>query len=500
MKKIKRYMAGLLAVALMVSMFSYITVYAADAKTTALFPDSTEDEVLQAAESGLGVPYVWGGTTKDGWDCSGYVTWVARKLGVDMGRTSSDIADYCEKAKATVASGDSDEQFNRDFRSGLIQPGDILVFFNSSGDTVHAAIVGRNQTIYHAWNERVGTINNRFDEVWGVNGGHGKVYTTYTVYRGVEDKGKAKIQKSSGNVAVTGENDCYSLSGAIYTVYSDKSCTKSVATLTTNAKGNTGTVELVAGTYYVKETKAPKGYKLDKNVHALTVKSGKTAILKVSDVPKADTVLVEITKIDMESEKSVPQGTASLEGAEFVWKHYDGYYTKNNLPAKADRTWTTRTIAEKGSDGTTRYITGLSNACKVSGDSFYTLNDRICLPLGTLTIEEKKAPEGYLLEGAYMQEKESGKTHTGLYVAQITEDGELAVLQSGNRFSVSDKVIRGGVKIQKRDLETKKTNPQGGATLKDTAFTITSLNENPVLVDGTLYTDGQVVMMWYKKS
>ena len=195
----------------------------------------------------------------------------------------------------------------------------------------------------------------------------------------------------------------------------------------------------------------------------------------------------------MESEKSVPQGTASLEGAEFVWKHYDGYYTKNNLPAKADRTWTTRTIAEKGSDGTTRYITGLSNACKVSGDSFYTLNDRICLPLGTLTIEEKKAPEGYLLEGAYMQEKESGKTHTGLYVVQITEDGELAVLQSGNRFSVSDKVIRGGVKIQKRDLETKETKPQGGATLKDTAFTITSLNENTVLVNGEPYSKNETV-------
>ena len=44
-------------------------------------------------------------------------------------------------------------------------------------------------------------------------------------------------------------------------------------------------------------------------------------------------------------------------------------------------------------------------------------------------------------------------------------------------FPVSDKVIRGGVKIQKRDLETGDTKPQGSATLKDTAFDIISLND-----------------------
>ena len=73
-------------------------------------------------------------------------------------------------------------------------------------------------------------------------------------------------------------------------------------------------------------------------------------------------------------------------------------------------------------------------------------------------------------------------------MAQITEDGELAALSGSNQYSVSDKIIRGGVRIQKRDLETKDTKPQGGATLKDTAFEIISLNDNAVLVDGKLYT------------
>lgn len=59
--------------------------------------------------------------------------------------------------------------------------------------------------------------------------------------------------------------------------------------------------------------------------------------------------------------------------------------------------------------------------------------------------------------------------------------------------SVSLKVIRGGVKIQKRDLEMGDTKPQGSATLKDTAFDIISLNDNFVLVEGKLYKKNEVV-------
>ena len=305
--------------------------------------------------------------------------------------------------------------------------------------------------------------------------------------------GNGKIQKSSSNTTVTNGNNCYSLSGATYGVYSDKGCTKSVVTLTTNASGNTDTVELRAATYYVKETKTPKGFQLDKNVYTMTVKAGETSTLKVSDTPKVTDTLVELFKIDMETSKATPQGNASLEGAEFVWKYYDGYYTKDNLPSEPTRTWTTKTIAEKDSKNEVHYITRLADSYKVSGDSFYTQNGTICLPLGTITVEEKTAPNGYLLEGAYMQAAGSSEQIKGVYVAQITEDGELAALSGSNQYSVSDKVIRGGVKIQKRDLETKDTKAQGGATLKDTAFEIISLNDNAVLVDGKLYSKNEVV-------
>ncbi len=305
--------------------------------------------------------------------------------------------------------------------------------------------------------------------------------------------GNGKIQKSSSNTAITKSNDCYSIAGATYGVYSDKGCTKSVATLTTDSNGNTDTVELRAATYFVKETKAPKGFQLDKNVYTLAVKAGETVTLKVSDTPKVTDTLVELFKIDMETSKSTAQGNASLEGAEFVWKYYDGYYTKENLPSEPTRTWTTKTIAEKDSKNEVHYITRLADTYKVSGDSFYTQNGTICLPLGTITVEEKTAPKGYLLEGAYMQAAGSSEQIKGVYVAQITENGELAALSGSNHYSVSDKVIRGGVKIQKRDLETKDTKAQGGATLKDTAFEIISLNDKAILVDGKLYSKNEVV-------
>ncbi|HBE9725994.1 SrtB-anchored collagen-binding adhesin [Clostridioides difficile] len=305
--------------------------------------------------------------------------------------------------------------------------------------------------------------------------------------------GNAKLQKTSTNANITDGNGIYSIAGATYGVYSDKDCTKQLATLTTDTSGNTEAVEVRATTVYIKELSAPAGFKIDKTIYSLSVEAGKTATLKVSDTPKVTDTLIELFKIDMETQKSNPQGNASLEGAEFTWNFYAGYYNKDNLPAEATRTWITKTIAEKDSDGAIHYITRLADKYKVSGDSFYTQDGKNVLPLGTLTVEETKSPSGYLLEGAYMQADGSEEQIKGMYLTQITEDGDLAVLSGSNQYHVSDKVIRGGVKIQKRDLETKDTKAQGGATLKDTAFEIISLNENAVLVEGKLYKKNEVL-------
>ena len=305
--------------------------------------------------------------------------------------------------------------------------------------------------------------------------------------------GNATLKKTSSNASITDGNGLYSIAGATYGVYSDKDCTKQLATLTTDNSGNTDTVEVKAGTVYIKELSAPAGYKVDSTVYSLNVEAGKTATLNVSDTPKVTDTLIELFKIDMETQKDAPQGDASLEGAEFTWKFYAGHYTADNLPSEPTKTWVTKTIAEKDSDGTIHYVSRLSDEYKVSGDSFYTQDGKNVLPLGTLTVEETKAPNGYLLDGAYMQTDGSEEQIKGMYLTQITEDGDIAVLSGSNQYHVSDKVIRGGVKIQKRDLETSDTKGQGSATLKDAEFEIISLNDNAVLVEGKLYSKNEVV-------
>lgn len=297
--------------------------------------------------------------------------------------------------------------------------------------------------------------------------------------------GNAKVKKTTANEIVTNGNAMYSIVGATFGIFLDQNCSNQIGTLTTNENGDTNEVEVTAGTVYIKELSAPKGYKLDTTVRSLKVEAGKTAVLNVSDVPKVTETLVDLFKIDMETGKATAQGNAALSGAEFTWHYYDGFYTKDNLPEKATRTWVTKTVAEKSSDGSIHYVTKLSDAYKVSGDAFYIQNEKSVLPLGTLTVEETKAPGGYLLDGAYMQAGDITEQIKGMYLTQITEDGELAVLSGSNQYSVSDQVIRGGVKIQKRDLETKETKaPEGYLTdgAKAIEFSIT---ENGKIVDLT---------------
>ena len=143
--------------------------------------------------------------------------------------------------------------------------------------------------------------------------------------------GNAKVKKTTANEIVTNGNAMYSIAGATFGIFSDQNCSNQIGTLTTNENGDTNEVEVTAGTVYIKELSAPKGYKLDTTVRSLKVEAGKTVTLNVSDVPKVTETLVDLFKIDMETGKATAQGNAALAGAEFTWHYYDGLYTKDSL-------------------------------------------------------------------------------------------------------------------------------------------------------------------------
>ena len=259
------------------------------------------------------------------------------------------------------------------------------------------------------------------------------------------------LTKQSANTSLTSGNSCYSLAGATYGVYSDAGCSTQVTTLTTDASGNAGTVSLNEGTYYYKELTAPSGYALDSTVGSINVTASQTSTVSVTDMPVNDPVRISINKIDSATGEAA-QGGASLEGAEFTVKYYAGFYDAGNLPANATRTWVIKTKKITSGDKTA-YIARLADDYKVSGDDFYKLGNTAVLPLGTLSIEETKAPEGYKLDGAYLQVSGSSTKVTGKYVTQITQNGNLASLKGGNEFSVADKIKRGDFKLTKIDTD-----------------------------------------------
>ncbi len=303
--------------------------------------------------------------------------------------------------------------------------------------------------------------------------------------------GTMYLTKTSANTAMTDNNSCYSLGNAVYGVYSNSACTTKVDTLTTGTNGVSNPISVNEGTYYVKEISAPKGYKLDTKVHTVKVTSGQTAVVKVQDAPLNDPAAIELNKIDADTGETV-QGAASLAGAEFTVKYYKGFYTEETLPSTATRTWVIATKAVKHSDGTTHYSTGLHDNYKVSGDALYkSTQGRATLPLGTITIEETKAPEGYLLDGAYLQAEGSTTKLSGKYVAQITQKGDAAYLNGGNVYSMNDKVVKGDIVIAKyaeNNAEAGNGSSDLKRPLKDVKFHLTSKTTGTVY---TIKTDDQ---------
>lgn len=288
------------------------------------------------------------------------------------------------------------------------------------------------------------------------------VGTVFELAFKVQSKGKLSIMKKSANSAITDNNPCYELKGAEYGVYKTKADATNdknkVNTLIIGKYDDTeknenwsNEIELEAGTYYVKETKAPKGYALNPNAVKVVIEAGKNTWIGEEsndfvDYPQSDPVSVVLGKVDKETNKNKPQGSATLEGAEFTVKYYKGLYdedpaTKGQTPA---RTWVLKTN-ENG-------YCQLLDKFKVSGDDFYlTSKGDPTLPVGTLTIQETKAPTGYFINDK-------------VFVQKITSSGDAERVETYNQPEVLEKVIKFNIK----KVQVGTTTPVSGAVFLHT--------------------------------
>ena len=262
------------------------------------------------------------------------------------------------------------------------------------------------------------------------------------------------LDKSNGNPAMTqGNAACYAqdLSGAVYGVYSDSALTNEVGRITTDANGHgelNGITVQRNVVLYTKELVAPRGFGLDAQVysHMFTV-NGETYNVQSTDQPLNDPLRITLNKVSADG--NVVANPASLEGAEFTVRYYAGQYTMDTLPAAHTRAWVIKTALIGG-----RYVTTLDDSLKVEGDPFYLDGGIPTLPLGTITVEETKAPEGYTLQNK-MLSAGGQEVANGIALFNITEDNQhVAAVVGGNEYTVVEGVVRGGLEIQKKDADT----------------------------------------------
>ena len=280
-----------------------------------------------------------------------------------------------------------------------------------------------------------------------------RMHTTITVYKVV--KGYIELTKASTCTNVSDNNKLYSLAGAEFSIYDASG--KFVQKLTTNEKGDTGRSELLtAGTYTVKETKAPEGYYAADDF-TVKVNAGQVTKKTVGDKPYNDPLAMLVGKFDGEKTYNgagnLPQGSATLADAEFTVDYYDTFdYDNYDVLKKADieptRSWTFKTDADGFSYFDTEHF--------VSGDAFfYNEQNNICIPRGTIVVRETKAPTGYLKSNAVSFQK-------------IMEGSNTEALKTYNLAEVPEQVYRS-------DFEFTKKAENGSDRLAGVPFKVTSL-------------------------
>jgi uncharacterized surface anchored protein len=267
-----------------------------------------------------------------------------------------------------------------------------------------------------------------------------------------------KLKKKDSQTGSTPQGNA-SLAGAVYQVSYQMGGQSVTKELTSDASGNLGTLEGIPfGTVTVKELTAPEGYRLDTQVHTYTVDgsqlTGDTYTLEVDDLEEdVQRGGLTIQKLDSQT-GTTPQGDASLAGISFEIVNQ----SKNPVVVNGS-------TAAPGQVAMT--ITTNSNGVATTGEN--------ALPYGDYTLREVSTNESML------------KTFTEEISVSIDSDNVML------EYEAENDVVRGGIDLEKQDSQMG-TTPQGNSSFANIDFEIINRSANPVVVDGTTYAVGDVVM------
>lgn len=238
---------------------------------------------------------------------------------------------------------------------------------------VEAAVPGGLYATKYTCSEKSPETGTTYQDMAWMSLGGGYQIAKFPFYVTVPQQvqpGNIKLIKKSSNTDLTNGNANYSLEGAEYGVYEKKDCSGKASYTMTIKKGTDGTYtatqkEIPAGTWYVKETKAPKGYTLNSKVYTVEVPQNDTIEVPVEDNP------ITLT-INLEKVSALPDCTNNNENYSLQNAVYTVYTDANcKSPATKDGKNVTLTTNENGK-------------ASVSG-----------LPKGTYYVKETTASKGF---------------------------------------------------------------------------------------------------------
>ena len=245
------------------------------------------------------------------------------------------------------------------------------------------------------------------------------------------------INRSTNPVVVGGQT--YAVGDVVMTITTDE-----------NGHASTGSDVLPYGTYEIRESATNESMLLTWQSETVTVRQNghSVAITAVNDVERGG---LSVEKQDTIT-GSTPQGDADFEGITFQIINN----SKNPVMVEGQKYQPGEVVKTLVTD---------------SEGKASTADD--LLPYGEYILHESATNESMLLTAPDQ-------------TVNITDDGIIY------EFTMADEVVRGGVLIEKRDLESGLLTPLGGASLDGTLFEITNKSVNSVYVDGALYAPGEV--------